>query len=151
MNPRYLLDTNVLLRDTDQSSAQHETARTALLNLASTAAPLFVASQVLVEFWAVASRPMKENGLSLGAPEIERRIAAYLTAFDFVPDTSAIFDEWRRLANAYAPQGKPTHDARLVAAMKVHGLTHILTFNAKDFRRYEAGENIAVVEPDSVK
>lgn len=151
MNPRYLLDTNILLRDTDESSAQHETARAALLNLAGAGAQLFVAPQVLIEFWAVASRPTKENGLALDAPEIEKRIAAYLAAFDFAPDTPAIFDAWRRLANAYTPQGKPTHDARLVAAMKVHGLTHILTFNAKDFRRYEAGENIAVVEPGGMK
>lgn len=151
MNPLYLLDTNILLRDTDTAGAQHGTARAALLKLAGDGAPLFVTPQVLIEFWAVASRPTKDNGLALGAPEIERRIAAYLAAFDFAPDTAAIFEEWRRLANTYTPQGKPTHDARLVAAMKVHGLTHILTFNAKDFRRYEAGENILVIEPASVK
>ncbi len=28
------------------------------------------------------------------------------------------------------------HDARLTAAMLVHGLTHILTFNISDFARY---------------
>ena len=28
------------------------------------------------------------------------------------------------------------HDTRLVAAMKVHGLSHILTFNVKDFKRF---------------
>lgn len=151
MNARYLLDTNILLRDTNESSAQHETARAALLKLASAGAQLFVAPQILIEFWAVASRPTKDNGLALDAPEIEKRIAAYLAAFDFAPDAPVIFDEWRRLANIYAPQGKPTHDARLVAAMKVHGIKNILTFNAKDFRRYEASENIVVVEPDSVK
>jgi len=32
--------------------------------------------------------------------------------------------------------GKPSHDARLVAAMLAHGVTHILTFNDTDFRRY---------------
>lgn len=33
-------------------------------------------------------------------------------------------------------KGKNAHDARLVAAMVRHGLTHILTFNAQDFSRY---------------
>jgi hypothetical protein len=32
--------------------------------------------------------------------------------------------------------GKPAHDARLVAAMERHGLTHLLTFNLVDFQRY---------------
>jgi len=32
--------------------------------------------------------------------------------------------------------GKKSHDARLVAAMTVNHITHILTFNAGDFARY---------------
>ena len=32
--------------------------------------------------------------------------------------------------------GKPAHDARLVAAMHVHGLTTILTFDRTGFSRY---------------
>ena len=37
------------------------------------------------------------------------------------------------------------HDARLAAAMLAHGLTHILTFNADDFRRYPG---IVPITPD---
>jgi predicted nucleic acid-binding protein len=44
-------------------------------------------------------------------------------------------------------RGKNAHDARLVAAMLVHGLTHVLTFNGKDFARF--GE-IAVIPPDGL-
>jgi len=43
--------------------------------------------------------------------------------------------------------GKNGHDARLVAAMTVHGLTHLLSFNAQDFRQYRA---ITVVTPADV-
>ncbi len=32
------------------------------------------------------------------------------------------------------------HDARLVAVMNVFGLTHLLTFNVTDFKRYPAIE-----------
>jgi hypothetical protein len=39
------------------------------------------------------------------------------------------------------------HDARLVAVMRVHSLTHILTFNTTDFIRYPA---ITVVHPRDV-
>ena len=56
--------------------------------------------------------------------------------FAVFADTPAVFDEWKRLVAAYKVTGKPSHDARLVAAMLAHGITHILTFNDQDFRRY---------------
>jgi predicted nucleic acid-binding protein len=40
---------------------------------------------------------------------------------------------------------KPAHDARLVAAMQVHGLTAILTFDKTGFSRFA---DIEVVHPD---
>jgi predicted nucleic acid-binding protein len=55
-------------------------------------------------------------------------------------------DEWRRLVGAHAVSGKSAHDARLVAAMKVHGITHILTFNSGDFGRYP---EVTVIEPSA--
>ena len=39
--------------------------------------------------------------------------------------------------------GTNAYDARLAAAMLTHGVTHLLTFNAKDFRRL----GIEVIEP----
>jgi predicted nucleic acid-binding protein len=44
--------------------------------------------------------------------------------------------------------GKPAHDARLVAAMQVHGLTAILTFDRTGFSRYPGVE---VIHPEQVK
>src|SRR5260370_41264672 len=42
----------------------------------------------------------------------------------------------------------PAHDARLVAAMEVHGITAILTFDKSGFSRYPG---IEVVHPEQVK
>ncbi len=39
------------------------------------------------------------------------------------------------------------HDARLVAAMLVHGLSHILTFNTTEFARYS---EITAVHPTAI-
>lgn len=47
----------------------------------------------------------------------------------------------------HAVGGKNAHDARLVAAMLAHGLTHLLTFNAADFRRFTA---VTVADPSGV-
>jgi predicted nucleic acid-binding protein len=58
-----------------------------------------------------------------------------------------VLDEWERLVKVHRVSGKNTHDARLVAVMKVHGIASILTFNVQDFTRYEG---IAVVNPDTL-
>jgi predicted nucleic acid-binding protein len=43
--------------------------------------------------------------------------------------------------------GAQVHDARLAAAMSAHKLTHILTLNGSDFKRFPG---ITSVHPDSV-
>lgn len=59
-------------------------------------------------------------------------------------ETPDIYSVWESLVIQHRVSGKTTHDARLVAAMKVHGVTAILTFNAADFARYPG---IDVVHP----
>jgi hypothetical protein len=51
---------------------------------------------------------------------------------------------WENLVIQFRVSGKPAHDARLVAAMQVHGLTAILTFDRTGFSRYAGVE---VVHP----
>ena len=48
---------------------------------------------------------------------------------------------------AHQVLGRNAHDPRLVAAMVVHGLTHLLTFNAGDFARYPG---LTVLDPATV-
>ena len=67
--------------------------------------------------------------------------------FALLPDTPTIYAVWESLVIQYEVVGKPAHDARLVAAMQVHGLTSILTFDKSGFSRY-AG--IEVVHPADV-
>jgi hypothetical protein len=47
--------------------------------------------------------------------------------FSLLPDASTGYEEWRRLVVAFSVSGVQVHDARLVAAMKVNAVTHILT------------------------
>jgi predicted nucleic acid-binding protein len=48
---------------------------------------------------------------------------------------------------AHDIKGKKVHDARLVATMLTHGVTHLLTFNTDDFKDYP---NIALLHPNDV-
>jgi predicted nucleic acid-binding protein len=58
-------------------------------------------------------------------------------------DVPAIYNEWRRLVIKAGVRGKVAHDARIAAAMTVHGLTRLLTFNTSDFKPFQAITAIA--------
>jgi predicted nucleic acid-binding protein len=63
-----------------------------------------------------------------------------------LPDSPAVYEEWKRLVATHAVRGVKVHDARLVAAMNVHGVRRILTFNTADFSRFE----IEALHPSAV-
>ena len=103
--------------------------------------------QNLIEFWAVATRPAESNGLGLEVGEAAAELDRLKTIFGLLPDTPAIYLEWERLVRAHQVKGKEAHDARIAAAMLAHGVTHILTFNGGDFKRF-AG--VKAVDPADV-
>jgi myo-inositol-1(or 4)-monophosphatase len=74
------------------------------------------------------------NGLGRSPAETLADLARFQTLFHRLDDTPAIYPVWEALVASAAVVGKRAHDARLVAAMMVHGLTHLLTFNDQDFR-----------------
>ncbi len=65
-----------------------------------------------------------------------------------LPDFDGVYPEWRQFVVEHAVSGKKTHDAHLVATMKIHGITHLLTFNSSDFSRYPG---ITVMQPQDVE
>ena len=67
--------------------------------------------------------------------------------FTFLPGTPAVYPAWEALVRQYLVLGKPSHDARLVAAMQVHGIKDILTFDRTGFTR---SADIEVVNPADV-
>lgn len=69
-----------------------------------------------------------------------------LSLFALLPDTAAVFPEWQRLVVQHDTKGRSAHDARLVAAMNVHGVGHVLTFNGTDFTRYPG---VTALDPTS--
>jgi predicted nucleic acid-binding protein len=108
---------------------------------------LHIVPQNLIEFWNVYTRPLERNGLGHTAAEAEAEVNRLKAFFSLLPDTSEIYQEWERLVVVYAVRGVNVHDAKLVAAMLVHGLTHVLTFNISDFARYS---EITAVHPTTV-
>jgi predicted nucleic acid-binding protein len=136
----YLVDTNVLLRALAIANPQKAVARHAVETLLRDGAYLCVVPQNLVEFWSVCTRAEKDNGLGKTIAATDRYCRFIESFLTILPETSAIFPEWRSIVVAYRVSGKKVHDARIVAAMNVRGLYRILTFNTDDFIRYKGLE-----------
>lgn len=143
----FLVDTNVLLRSAQPSHPMHADAARAVGDLLSRGEILHIVPQNIIEYWAVATRPVEANGLGLTITETAAEVSKLKGIFHLLPDTPAIFGEWEVLVSRHAVKGKEAHDARLVAAMIAHRVTSLLTFNTADFKRYT---EISAVDPRNV-
>ena len=143
----YLLDTNVLLRLYQPNSPEFSSIRRAVNSLHRANAPLYCFSQNMIEFWNVSTRPLGQNGYGLSPAETDEVAKQIEKAFTLLPDVEAIHHEWRRLVVEYGVSGTKVHDARIVAAMIVHGVRQILTLDSRDFARYS---EIATVHPQNI-
>jgi predicted nucleic acid-binding protein len=144
---RILLDTNILSRLAEPGNPAHKTTFDALANLRTQGHELCLVPQNFYEYWVVSTRPAAQNGRGKTPDEMIAEFATLKPLFTLLPDTPAIFPHWEGLVATYKVAGKPAHDARLVAAMLAHSVTHVLTFNDADFRRF-AG--ITPIVPASV-
>jgi hypothetical protein len=95
----------------------------------------------------VATRPTgTANGLGLTAEAARTEIGTIEQPFELAADDPAIYPIWKGLIVTHRVLGTQVCDARLVAAMLVHGIGRILTFNVTDFSRY----GVAVLHPAEV-
>lgn len=143
----HLTDTNILLRVSHRNDPDYELIRSALHFLRASGATLCYTSQNLAEFWNVCTRPVRQNGYGLSILETNRRAEFIEGAFRLLPDDPRIHAEWRRIVVAHAVMGVQVHDARLIAAMRVHAVDHLLTLDEQDFARYPG---VIVVHPREV-
>ncbi|SFH54087.1 type II toxin-antitoxin system VapC family toxin [Planctomicrobium piriforme] len=143
-----LVDTNVLLRTARPDDPDHQVALASLAMLRESGHLLAIVPQCLYEYFVVATRPIQQNGLGLDSTEGISAVNQLLDLFRLYRDERGVFDAWKGLIAVHAVRGKPAHDARLVAAMSRHRISHLLTFNSADFRRYEP--LISLVDPRSL-
>lgn len=142
-----LLDTNILTRAVQPGHPMHSDAVGAVAALRKQGEVLCLVPQNLVEFWVVCTRPVAQNGLGLSPAEAQAELTRLKALFVLLDETPAVYPRWEQLVAQHQVSGKNAHDARLVAAMLVHGLSRLLTFNVSDFVRYPG---ITVLEPARV-
>jgi predicted nucleic acid-binding protein len=139
-----LVDTSVLVRTLQPHHPLCALANGAIDKLRLEKRSLHVVPQNLVELWVVATRPLDQNGLGMRLSDVAAELNR-LKSFFMVPnETADLYPAWERLVTQYQVSGKPAHDARVVAAMQVHGIRDSRTFDRTGFARYTG---IAVVHP----
>ena len=133
---KYLIDTNVLLRWSAAGDPRYAECVGAVDDLTARGIDVCVCAQVLIEYWAASTRPEEANGLGLSPSDVDARLIQVDRIFTLLPEPPDIAQRWRELARTHGVSSKETHDARIVALMLAHGVTHILTLNTADFARY---------------
>ena len=142
-----LVDTNILLRASRRSDPQHNLIDGALAKLVLAGTFLHYTHQNIAELWNAMTRPASRNGFGLTLAEAESEVRVIEAGMVLLPDSEAVYREWRRIVVQHAVSGVQVHDARLVAAMRVHGVKHLLTLNVGDFGRYKG---IVILDPSNV-
>jgi predicted nucleic acid-binding protein len=141
---RFLIDSNVLIRWVHPEVSEFRVVVRAVRRLEETDDTPCYTSQNLGEFWSVLTRPANRNGYGLSPSEADIRAREVEAKFLLLHDSLAVHLERRKLIVDYRVSGAQVHDARLAAAMHVHSIRRILTFNTKDFARFT---NIEAIHP----
>ena len=116
---RVLVDTNLLLRIADPGAAQHQSAADAIARLIARGHEVCICPQNIIEFWAVATRPVAANGFGWDISQADSEISEMELHFIQLVDTPNIYAEWRTLVVTGRISGKRVHDARLAAVSRV--------------------------------
>jgi len=87
------------------------------------------------------------NGFGWTTQRTATEVEQLRNKFPILPDSPQILSNWLTLVETYEGKGKNVHDARLGAVMLAHGITHLLTFNTDDFRRFS---NITLMHPNEI-
>ena len=145
---KYLLDTNILLRASDPASKHYSLAVDSVASLIEKGHECVITAQVLIEFWVVATRPLDVNGLGWSVEQTNNKIDLLINQFTLIKETESVFSYWLELVTKYQIKGKRTHDARLMAVAIASFVTHVLTFNVRDFAKIEA---LIIVHPSQVQ
>lgn len=143
----YLLDTNIILRFSNPSDVQHDLVTDAVATLLAAGHDCYLAPQVLIEMWVVATRPTDVNGLGWSTVYTRKIIDELLERFPIAEEMPQIFPEWFELVTNNAIKGKRTHDARIVALMRASQIDFVLTLNPSDF---SSVSDIIVMHPKDV-
>jgi predicted nucleic acid-binding protein len=136
-----LVDTNVLVYSYDSRFPEKRRAASRLLRDGIAAGSLRVPHQAIVEFVAVATRPLREGGSILSHREALKQAEELIAEFTILYPTEEIL---RLAVRGSATYGLPWFDAHLWAYAEYYGLEEILT---EDFQHGRLYGTVRAVNP----
>jgi predicted nucleic acid-binding protein len=143
----YLLDSNILIRYSLTNEPEHKMILDAVQKLSDNGEELYYATQNIAEFWAVITRPTTaRGGYGLSVEEADKMAKKIEAVFYHSPDSVDSHLLWRKFIVEHRVLGVQVHDTRLAAIMRANGITHILTLNTTDFKRF----GVTAVHPKDV-
>ena len=148
----WLADSNVWLRSSEPAHPMYPAATQAVKTILE-ADDIFLVPQTMNEFWRVVTAALlvqRGGGFGWDVNQADLKIQQLEFDFPMKYDNAEVYQKWRAIVLTLGITGIHVHDARLAAAMLAHRLTHILTFNVKDFQRY-IPLGITGVHPEDVK
>ncbi len=113
---RIQVDANILLRVRDADDPRHAVCVEALNRLQDGTNELLICAQVLIEYWAVATRLRDVNGLGLSAAEAALDFDEFCRAFVLLPEPHYGFA--RHTAFPTAPAAELWRSAALQALVE---------------------------------
>lgn len=133
---KILLDTNILLYAIDNNSPRQRQSQ-AILN--ADEYTLFTSSKNISELLCAATRG---NQPILNVADTLRVVSYYHKITEILYADERAFQQLKVLLERYQPRGLKVHDYEIAAIALANGITHIATFNSKDFAGIEGLEII---------
>src|SRR5690348_4175011 len=106
----YLADTNVSSRRVLLSDPLYGIVKGALDALILHGETVYVTAQNLVEFQALATRPVEANGLGLTPAQANERAEDIEALFPLLAEVPEIYSHWRTLMETVEVRGRQVYD-----------------------------------------
>ena len=145
---RMFLDTNVLVLSRFEAATNHNRARHRLRTAIESKEALCISRQVLREYLATVTRPQPWSHPVSMVAALDH-VATLEAHFEILEDGPDVTEMLAKLCRTIQVAGKQVHDANIVATMLARGERKLMTFNAKDFRRF--GDHITLVDMEGTR
>jgi predicted nucleic acid-binding protein len=129
------LDTSLIIAATVEAHPGHRASTAFIDARVAEGRPMCISLQVCREFLVVLTR-QPVSGRVFALPESLAALDVWLTGCRVLEEDSSVLQECLRLIQQFGVLGKQVHDCNILATMIAHGIRHLATRNAADFKRY---------------
>jgi predicted nucleic acid-binding protein len=140
---RVFVDTNILFYANNPTETFGIAAITKMNMLLQAKNELVISSQIIREYVAVTLRNAQYHKLPMPATveSVKENVAVFRRDFTVITETNDLLDTWLSLLPQITTS-KDVFDFNIVATIKNEGISHILTHNVTDFRKFDTWLNV---------